>query len=73
MHHCLKIAKQKRPVRIYRGDDGDGNGAIEAAGSANTVEYYTSILKSYDDILLTRKIYAKQAEQLLEWVKSLWY
>ena len=78
MHPCLEMAKHKRPVRIHRVDDDGGDDdsndddAVEPAGSGNTFEYYTSLLKNYDEKLLTRKIYAKQTEQLQGWVKSLW-
>jgi hypothetical protein len=74
MHHHLEMAKRKRSVCIHRGDDGsDDDDAVDPAGSANLVEYYTSMLKNYDKTQLTRKIYAEQTEQLQEWVKSLWY
>jgi hypothetical protein len=75
MHHRLEMAKRKRPIHIHRGDGGDADDddAVEPAGSANTVEYYTSMLKNYDKTQLTRKIYAKSTEQLQDWVKSLWY
>ena len=50
MHYRLEIAKRKLPVRIYRGDDGsDDNDADGSAGSANVVEYYTSMVKNYDN------------------------
>jgi hypothetical protein len=50
MHYRLEMAKRKRPIYIYRGDGGDGDDddAVEPTGSANTVEYYTSMLKNYD-------------------------
>ena len=57
------MAEPKRPVRIHRVDDGNDDDAIEPAGSANTVEFHTSMLKNYDETLLTQKIYAEQAEQ----------
>jgi hypothetical protein len=65
MHHRLHMAKRMRSVRIYPGDDGsDDDDAADPAGSANTVEYYTSIMMDYDETQLTRKIYAKATEQL---------
>ena len=76
------MAKPRRPVRIHRVDDGNDDGndndsneddAVEPAGSANTVEYYTSMLKNYDETLLIQKIYAEQSEQLQGWIKRLWY
>ena len=48
---------------LHRVDNGNDDDAIEPAGSANTVEYYTSMLKNYDETLLTQKIYAEHAEQ----------
>ena len=73
MHHHLEMAKRQRPVRNRGGDDGKDDGAVEPAGYANTIEYYTSMLKNYDETQLTRKIYAKATEQLQEWVEGLWY
>ena len=53
MHHYLEMAKRKRPVRIHIVDNGNNDDAVEPAGSANTVEYYTCMLKNYDKTLLT--------------------
>ena len=51
MHYYLEIAKRKQSVCIYRGDDSsDDDDAVNPIGSANLVEYYTSILKNYDKI-----------------------
>ena len=71
MHHH-QMAKSTRPVRIHSTDD-DDNHAAKPAASANTVQYYTSMLKNYDETQLTRKIYAKATEQLQEWIDSQWY
>ena len=73
MHHHLEMAKRQRLVRIHGGGYDDDDHAAEPAASANTVEYYTSMLKNYDETQLTRKTYAKATEQLQEWIESLWY
>jgi hypothetical protein len=66
------MAKRKRLVHVH-GGEGDDDHAGDPAGSANTVAYYSSMVKNYDKTQLTRKIYAEPTEQLQEWVKSLWY
>ena len=75
MHPCLEMAKREQRVHSFREGDGpdDDGRATDLVASANTVEYYTSMLENYDETQFTRKIYADASERLQGWIERLWY